>query len=263
MWKTNSEGLRYQEFGFELTPLHGLVLSEKAIPKWGLQLLDKLETILDFGKGRPNQLTVNEYKKGQGTNLSADSTIFDPDITIINLISPATLAMVNCSDALASEVGVPLNSCLQIFATPGDLFSISGTAIKGWERGSAKSERDLDQFGNVISRQRRLTLTFRRVNVAAQRKASTNRMELRKTQQRGRPVASKPGIVAQRSASVGSKGRGRGGKGNSVTWPPGAKGRGSHGQGPDMVPPPQYPGRGSVIRPGGRGVDSIRSRSVT
>jgi alkylated DNA repair dioxygenase AlkB len=124
--------------------------SNRAIPEWGLQLIDRL--IRDRVAEQPfNQMLVNEYLPGQGIALHRDYEPFDRTVVSLSLLAPCVMDFRCVADRRREELWLPQRS----------LLILQDDARYDWEHGIAR--RKNDRFaGRVVPRTRRLSITFRR-----------------------------------------------------------------------------------------------------
>ena len=120
-----------------------------AIPNWLLPLCQKLLEDKIF-KIIPDQVIINEYLPGQGISHHVDCIpCFAEVIGSLSLLS-------SCVMELIKEETVP------ILLEPRSLLVLSGSSRYDWKHGIAARKTDIYD-GNKIIRQRRLSITFRKV----------------------------------------------------------------------------------------------------
>jgi alkylated DNA repair dioxygenase AlkB len=144
-------GYRYDYRARRITPL----AKAAPIPDWAQQLS---KSMLQKGitVDTPDQLIINEYLPGQGIAPHIDSiTSFGDEIVSISLGSSCVMSFSrrerNQEHAMLLE--------------PGDLLLLRGEARYKW-RHEIKPRKTDKWKGQIINRQRRLSLTFRTVRLA-------------------------------------------------------------------------------------------------
>ena len=150
-WLTNLKR-RVQHYGFKYDYKARSITIDNyigAIPDWLLPLCQKLlEDKIFFSLA--DQVIINEYSPGQGITPHIDCIpCFAEVICSISLISPCVM------DFLKEEK-------TPILLEPRSLVVLSGESRYNWKHGIAARNSDIWE-GNKIFRQRRLSITFRKV----------------------------------------------------------------------------------------------------
>ncbi|HVU09774.1 MAG TPA: alpha-ketoglutarate-dependent dioxygenase AlkB [Phototrophicaceae bacterium] len=124
-----------------------------ALPDWAQSLAERLHAD-GFAPALPDQVIVNEYQPGQGIAPHVDCVpCFADTILSISLGSPCVMDYT----PLKREAEVR-----HVLLQPGSLLIMRGEARYEWKHGIAARKRDLFE-GQVIERQRRVSLTLRKV----------------------------------------------------------------------------------------------------
>ncbi|MBW4575742.1 MAG: alpha-ketoglutarate-dependent dioxygenase AlkB [Aphanothece sp. CMT-3BRIN-NPC111] len=123
-----------------------------ALPDWAGEIVKRitLENCLNI---LPDQVIVNEYQPGQGISQHIDCESCFTD-TIISL-SLGSSCIMDFSQKLKKEKK-------SLFLEPGSLLVLKDAARYEWQHGIPQRKTDLWQ-GNKIPRERRVSLTFRKV----------------------------------------------------------------------------------------------------
>lgn len=122
------------------------------IPEWLQGYCDNLENKGHFPK-KPDQVIINEYQPGQGITSHIDCTpCFEEAIASISLGSPCIM------DFIHSKT----NEKISVLLEPRSLFVLSGDARYLWKHSIAGRKND-KYNGEIIQRNRRISLTFRNV----------------------------------------------------------------------------------------------------
>lgn len=112
------------------------------------RLLDK-----NYFDKTPDQIIINEYLPGQGISRHVDCiTCFEDIIASISLNSTCVMQFENWKDSKSES----------IFLQPKSLLVLANEARYNWMH-SIPAKREDDWNGEKISRQRRISLTFRKV----------------------------------------------------------------------------------------------------
>ncbi|MCA9005143.1 MAG: alpha-ketoglutarate-dependent dioxygenase AlkB [Planctomycetaceae bacterium] len=136
--------------------LTGLPMQVSRLPTWALSLA---ESIVDHGGlGEfPNQMIVNEFEPGQGMESHEDG-----EPCMGNAIASLTLGS-GCSMIFNKVTGTESRS---VYLEPRSIVILSGEARCSWEHSVSRQTFD-DVNGERIPRSRRISLTFRTVNVGS------------------------------------------------------------------------------------------------
>jgi hypothetical protein len=124
--------------------------SVQPIPKWGIKLLDRLES-LHLLAAPFDHMLVNEYEPGQGIALHRDYDPFDRVVVSISLLSACVMDLRRVRDQHHES----------LLLEPRSLLVLGDEARYEWEHGIARRKTDVWE-GKRISRNRRLSITFRR-----------------------------------------------------------------------------------------------------
>lgn len=122
------------------------------LPRWAFQLASQLKKA-SLIEEVPDQLIVNEYQPGQGIAPHIDREKFFRD-TILSLSLGSKCVM----DFIHAET----RERVSLLLVPKSLLIIQGEARHAWKHGIAPRKTDNYQ-GEQIKRERRVSLTFRRV----------------------------------------------------------------------------------------------------
>ena len=123
-----------------------------ALPNWAQSLAERVHGD-GFAPAIPDQLIVNEYQPGQGIAPHVDCVPCFAD-TILS-ISLGSACMIDFTPLKSSE-------SLHMLLQPGSLLVMQGEARYDWKHGIAARKSDRID-GLVIERQRRISLTLRKV----------------------------------------------------------------------------------------------------
>jgi alkylated DNA repair dioxygenase AlkB len=149
---------RVQHYGYKYdykarNVTHDLKLGD--LPLWIKPYCQKLVDEKLFRKP-PDQVIVNEYQIGQGISSHLDCVpCFEETIASISLNSPCTIDFTNSTT----------NKKIPIFLEPCSLFVLKADARYKWKHGIAGRKSDKIN-GNIITRRRRISITFRNVILA-------------------------------------------------------------------------------------------------
>lgn len=123
-----------------------------AIPDWLAGLCADLQGQGYFAQ-TPDQVIINEYQPGQGISPHIDCVpCFGKTIASLSLGSPCVMDFTHPKTSAKSSM----------LLEPRSLLALSGEARYAWQHGIAA--RKTDRFnGHMISRTRRISLTFRTV----------------------------------------------------------------------------------------------------
>ena len=153
-WSTELER-RVQHFGYRYDYKARRVSSltvAMPLPQWGRSLVERI-LAADIASQNFDQLIVNEYLPGQGIAPHIDCIpCFDNEIVSISLGSSCVMRFSN--QRPEQKVDVLLE--------PGDLLLIRDKARREWRHQINPRKRD-QWKGRVIERERRVSLTFRKV----------------------------------------------------------------------------------------------------
>lgn len=167
---------RVQHYGFRFNYENNLAdlepYKDGKIPEIFLSLIQRLKDN-HFIQSNPDQLTINEYKPGQGILSHVDThSAFEDEIISISLASDCGMEFC-CFDDQKKKIGVYLHQC--------SAFILSGESRYNWKHGITKknfdhvlieNEKEIHQSSNSIEellfpeaglckRKRRVSLTFR------------------------------------------------------------------------------------------------------
>lgn len=123
-----------------------------ALPDWAAKIAQRI-TLENYMNVLPDQVIVNEYQPGQGISQHIDCESCFTD-TIISL-SLGSSCIMDFSQKSKSEKK-------SLFLEPGSLLVLKGSARYEWRHGIAPRKTDTWQ-GNKIIRERRVSLTFRKL----------------------------------------------------------------------------------------------------
>jgi len=124
-------------------------MASRPIPAWARALRDRLFKG-SIGDRPFDQMLVNEYFPGQGIAMHRDYSPFDRTVVSLSLLSPCIM------DFRHVESGQRESFLLE----PRSLLVLNDEARYEWQHGIAPRKSDRWQ-GTVISRARRLSVTFR------------------------------------------------------------------------------------------------------
>lgn len=123
------------------------------LPEWSKLICHRLfeDKLINY---LPDQIIVNEYFPGQGIANHIDcEPCFNDTIISLSLISPCVMDIINKEYP---------KKRIELLLPPRSLVVLSGDARYRWTHGIAS--RQVDDFNGVkIQRQRRISLTFRKV----------------------------------------------------------------------------------------------------
>lgn len=144
-------GYAYEPKGRSVTP--DMYLGE--LPEPFQVLADKFHR-MKFTKHLPDQVIVNEYQPGQGLSGHVDcESCFEDEIVTVSLLSDVVMNW----DELATKKRVPL------LVAPRSVLVCRGKSRYKWKH--AIPSRKTDAFaGAKLTRERRISLTFRKVIVS-------------------------------------------------------------------------------------------------
>ncbi|NDE90702.1 MAG: alpha-ketoglutarate-dependent dioxygenase AlkB [Alphaproteobacteria bacterium] len=146
---------RVQHYGYRYdykARMVALALNIGALPDWAAAISARLVADKWMGQ-KPDQLIVNEYLPGQGIAPHIDCIpCFSDTIISLSLAGPCVMDFSN--PVLPQKTSLLLQ--------PRDLIILSGAARYRWQHGIAARKSDLYD-GQKINRQRRISLTFRKV----------------------------------------------------------------------------------------------------
>ncbi|NOK61897.1 MAG: alpha-ketoglutarate-dependent dioxygenase AlkB [Chloroflexi bacterium AL-W] len=146
---------RVQHYGYRYDYQHRSIDSTLylgPLPDWAIWLAKKLYTD-HFVSHIPDQLIVNEYEPGQGIASHIDCVpCFDDTILSLSLGAACVMDFT----ATFSPAHIPL------LLEPGSLVIMRNEARYHWKHGIARRKYDVHD-GHQIARERRVSLTFRKV----------------------------------------------------------------------------------------------------
>lgn len=119
-------------------------------PQWAKNLAQKIQRD-DLMRWLPDQLIINEYLPGQGISPHVDrEDLFGEKIISLSLGSSCVMDLIH----------LETREKVQILLEPQSILVLSGEARHKWQHGIPG--RKVDHYkGEVISRSRRISLTFR------------------------------------------------------------------------------------------------------
>ncbi len=123
------------------------------LPSWCQDLASRVGT--EFFQGNtPDQLIINEYQGAQGIAPHVDcEPCFMDGIITISLLEPCRMDFVHLQSSEKLSCILP----------PGSLLLMAGESRYDWTHGIRPNKNTVLDDGTRISRDRRLSLTFRRV----------------------------------------------------------------------------------------------------
>jgi len=122
------------------------------LPDWLRELAERLHTSGYFD-AIPDQVIVNEYLPGQGISAHIDcQPCFGDTIASLSLCSTCTMDFTEAESGEMQPVFLPRRS----------IVVLKGNSRYCWKHAIAKRRQDIHQ-GQVYVRQRRISLTFRKV----------------------------------------------------------------------------------------------------
>ena len=141
---------RVQHYGYEYRYTGGKVVSLRPLPPWAAAIALRLfqDQLMPHV---PDQLIVNEYLPGQGIAPHVDKAVFEDSIVSVSLGS-------GCVMQLSGTSGEKVPVLLE----PRSALILKGPARYEWKHSIAARKTDSWQ-GVTIRRQRRISLTFRKV----------------------------------------------------------------------------------------------------
>jgi alkylated DNA repair dioxygenase AlkB len=123
-----------------------------ALPDWAAQIAKRI-TLENYINIIPDQVIVNEYQPGQGISQHIDcESCFADTIISLSLGSSCVMDFIHKSKEEKKS----------LFLEPGSLLVLKESARYEWRHGIPSRKNDVWQ-GNKISRERRVSLTFRKV----------------------------------------------------------------------------------------------------
>ena len=153
-WETTVRR-RVQHYGFQFKYSQLNVDSDKPVrdfPQLVNCLITQREEIACFGF---DQLTINEYPPGIGIASHCDThSAFIDTIAVVSLLNPITMDFVMHDNSRKVSVIIP----------PRSLMLMEGESRYGWRHAIASRKTDVDTNGTSIPRQRRVSLTFRKID---------------------------------------------------------------------------------------------------
>ncbi len=153
-WSSDLER-RVQHFGYRYDYKARRVSSlmkATPLPEWGRSLVERI-LAANIASQNFDQLIVNEYLPGQGIAPHIDSIpCFDNEIVSISLGSSCVMTFSNQR----------LEKKFDLLLEPGDLLLMRDKARREWRHQIKPRKRD-QWKGRIIERERRVSLTFRKV----------------------------------------------------------------------------------------------------
>jgi len=151
-WDTSLKR-RVQHYGYRYDYKSKVVdnsLFEK-LPDWIENLKEKILNYFDFDYSF-NQVIINEYEPGQGIASHIDSTTsFDDIIISVSLHSTCVMEFSKDSNTVA------------LLLQPRSILLLSGESRYEWKHGIKAVKKDRGINDEIIMRQRRASITFRKI----------------------------------------------------------------------------------------------------
>jgi alkylated DNA repair protein alkB family protein 6 len=159
---------RLQQWGG--TPGRDGLVDREPLPAWLEAVVDGLMAAGIFTEGlRPNHVLINEYMPGEGIHPHTDGLGYYPTVATLSLSSPAIMRYQPC--------GASTPVCAEVLLRPRSLVVTSGAAYTDFMHSLAPVDEEvvcgvapclnlaesLASPGDVISRDRRVSLTIRHV----------------------------------------------------------------------------------------------------
>lgn len=145
---------RVQHYGFQFKYSQLNVDADARVrdfPNTVKQIIMTHEIIKSWGF---DQLTINEYLPGVGIASHCDThSAFTETIAVVSLLNPIVMDFVNHDNSIKVPVGIP----------PRSLMLMAGESRLGWRHSIASRKTDLSFEGTAQPRQRRVSLTFRKI----------------------------------------------------------------------------------------------------
>jgi alkylated DNA repair dioxygenase AlkB len=131
-----------------------------SLPRW-LQRIGEQLTADELLPEVPDQAIINEYEPGQGIADHVDCTPCFGDVVVsLSLGAPAVMDLKQ------------RDSCVPILLQPRSLLVLRGEARYRWTHGIARRKHDTIG-GSTIVRERRISVTFRKVIIGAAHTAAS------------------------------------------------------------------------------------------
>jgi len=146
---------RVQQYGYHFIYQTGKLNPNKLgeLPVFCDSMISRLRD--NYFPYTPDQMIINEYQPGQGINPHVDNRdYFDEYVASISLLSPCVMEFRN----IHTMENKPL------LLEPNSLVVLTGVARYEWTHGIRQIDRDV-YHGVVIPRERRISLTFRKVKM--------------------------------------------------------------------------------------------------
>jgi alkylated DNA repair dioxygenase AlkB len=137
---------RVQHYGYEYNYKSRNLVVAESIPRW--PIVERIER--EFF--RPEQVIINEYLPGQGISKHIDADKFGEPIISLSLGSPCVMTF------RQGDVSQ------DVLLKPRSLLIMSGESRWKWTHEIPPRKKDKVN-GTVVKRERRISLTFRRLNV--------------------------------------------------------------------------------------------------
>lgn len=164
IWATDLKR-RVQHYGYQYNYQKRSLNSSSylgALPDWIMNIAVQLYRD-GLTNNIPNQVIINEYQPGQGIAPHIDCIPCFGDIIIS--LSLGSHCVMDFSHGKTKQK-------LSILLLPGSLIILEGEARYKWQHGISRRQKD-NYEGNILVRQRRVSMTFREVISMAAVKAVT------------------------------------------------------------------------------------------
>lgn len=154
-WETNLSR-RVQQYGYRYNHRASVLETDNYLGSLPAFLETISERMVEDGLFSlpPNQVILNEYEPGQGIGKHIDSLTFGPIVASLSLLSSVIMELKRGDEQV------------NLVLTPGSLLVLRGMARNEWSHGITARKTDVIH-NRVISRQRRLSVTFRMVSSLA------------------------------------------------------------------------------------------------
>ena len=149
-----SRRLQYYGFRNELEKPYDLVAFPVPIPAKILQLAREI-TGSEILTVQPDQVIINEYLPGEGIKPHKDRNYFENQICGVNLGSGCVMRFINSANFETIDVEIPRRS----------MYLMQDDARNKWSHGIPSRKKDTIN-GNVYPRERRVSITYRKVKQA-------------------------------------------------------------------------------------------------
>lgn len=144
---------RVQHYGFQFK-YSELNVGDSAVTDFPPIVKDMILSHDELKRFDFNQLTINEYVSGIGIASHCDThSAFTDTIAVVSLLNPIVMDFVSHDNAKKVSVIIP----------PRSLMLMSGESRYGWRHAIASRKTDLSLDGTPAARERRVSLTFRRI----------------------------------------------------------------------------------------------------